>query len=375
MIRIGTGRPVRFLAKSTLWGNPFGRVAMEAFGCIPVFRAQESGDRAGDVTRNEETFARCRAELARGGAVALFPEGTSHSDPQMRELKTGAARIALGAEAESAGVIILPVGLHFEDKSVFRSRVLMVVGESLPVAPFLKEFARDERATVESLTGEIREGLNSVVMQAETREVLEGVAAIAAWTRAGSGRELMAAYERLQASDPGRVEQIADIARRFARILRRLGVKDPWALELAPISPGLLALKILQLIVELPLAVDGVITSWIPYRLAGVVAARVATSEDVIGTVKLLAGMLFLGVTWIALSIPAGILFGWIWAIPVFVGLALCGFVALRFQELWNDVRIGIRFATLRTVHPGTVSRLAARRRELADQVAAALQS
>jgi 1-acyl-sn-glycerol-3-phosphate acyltransferase len=374
MLRIATGRPVRFLAKSTLWSNWFGRVAMEAFGCIPVFRAQESGERAGDVSRNEETFARCRAELARGGAVALFPEGASHSDPTMRALKTGAARIALGAESESPGVVILPVGLHFEDKAIFRSRVLLVVGEPLPVAPRMAEFRRDERAAVESLTGEIRDGLDSVVMQAETREVLDGVAAIAAWTRAGSGRELMAAYARLQASDPARVERIADDARRFARVLRRLGITDPWALELAPLSPGRLALKVFQLIVWLPGAVIGVITSWIPYRLAGVVASRVATSEDVIGTVKLLAGMVFLTVTWGVLSVPAELIFGGFWWIAAFVWFALCGYIALRFQELWNDVRVGVRYMTMRAAHPGTVGRLAQRRRELAEQVAAALR-
>ncbi len=101
VVRVATGRPVRFLAKSTLFDNPLGRAAMRAFGTIPVYRAHESGDRAGDVSRNEESFALCRAELARGGAIALFPEGASHSDPALRALKTGAARIALSAEAES----------------------------------------------------------------------------------------------------------------------------------------------------------------------------------------------------------------------------------------------------------------------------------
>ena len=103
VLRVSTGRAARFLAKSTLFGNPFGRLAMDAFGSIPIYRAQEAGGRAGDASRNDESFARCRAELATGGALALFPEGTSHSDPQLRPLKTGAARIALSAEAEQTG--------------------------------------------------------------------------------------------------------------------------------------------------------------------------------------------------------------------------------------------------------------------------------
>src|SRR6185312_8955154 len=65
VLRVATGRASRFLAKSTLFGNPLGRLAMDAFGSIPVYRAHES--KPGDANRNDETFARCRAELAAGG--------------------------------------------------------------------------------------------------------------------------------------------------------------------------------------------------------------------------------------------------------------------------------------------------------------------
>src|SRR5262249_49952906 len=115
VLRVATGIPARFLAKSTLFANPFGRLAMDAFDSIPIYRAHEA--RGGDAARNEESFARCRAELAAGGALALFPEGVSHSEPQLRPLKTGAARIALSAEAEHQGrlgVVLVPVGLHYD---------------------------------------------------------------------------------------------------------------------------------------------------------------------------------------------------------------------------------------------------------------------
>src|SRR5215831_12607093 len=154
LLRVATGRPAHFLAKSTLFANPLGRLAMAAFGSIPVYRAREA-----DTSRNEESFARCRAELARGAALALFPEGTSHSDPQLRPLKTGAARIALSAEAEAGGRLgleVLPVGLYYERKAMFRSRVLLVVGERIDVAPLLARYRADERATVDALTDDIR---------------------------------------------------------------------------------------------------------------------------------------------------------------------------------------------------------------------------
>src|SRR5260370_32150516 len=82
-------RPVSFLAKAPLLRMPVIGWLARAFETIPVYRKQDNVSTSG----NRETFAKARALLQRGGAIAIFPEGTTHSDPRLRELKTGAARI------------------------------------------------------------------------------------------------------------------------------------------------------------------------------------------------------------------------------------------------------------------------------------------
>jgi glycerol-3-phosphate O-acyltransferase / dihydroxyacetone phosphate acyltransferase len=388
VLRVATGRPARFLAKSTLFGNPFGRLAMDAFGSIPIYRAHESGARASDASRNDDSFARCRAELASGGALALFPEGVSHSDPQLRPLKTGAARIALSAEAEhdgKLGVTVVPVGLYYERKAIFRSSVLLAVGEPLAVAPLLADYRRDERGTVTALTESIDARLDEVVLQAETRELLIGIARVADWTRERDAdpdalapqhrraRQMLGAYQRLRARDPERVEAIAAEARAYARSLRRLGVRDPWALELVPIRPRALAVALAKLIVAAPVAAVGALMGWLPYRLAGKVAVRVTRDEDILGTVKLMAGAGFLAVAWGLEALLAGVAWGPVWAAPTFAVGVASGYVALRFNELRREAREAWRHLTLRAFHHRTTQRLAERRRALADAVAEAL--
>ena len=229
------GRPARFLAKSTLFRNPLSRLAMDAFGSIPVYRAKESGARAADASRNDESFARCRAELAAGGALALFPEGVSHSDPQLRPLKTGAARIALSAEAEhdgKLGVTVVPVGLYYERKAMFRSSVLLVVGEPIAVAALLGDYRRDERAAVAALTETIDARLDEVVLQAESRELLAGIARVARWTsdRTGDrtdddGAQDLAAQHRARARAGRRVRAAARARSGARRGDRRRGAR------------------------------------------------------------------------------------------------------------------------------------------------------
>jgi 1-acyl-sn-glycerol-3-phosphate acyltransferase len=392
LLRIAMKRPARFLAKSTLFGNPLGRLAMNAFGSIPIYRAHESGARAADASRNDESFARCRAELAAGGSMALFPEGVSHSDPQMRPLKTGAARIALSAEAEhdgKLGVTLVPVGLHYEHKTTFRSSVLLVVGEPIEITPLLADYRRDERATVNALTERIDARLDEVVLQAESREIVEGIARVARWTAAPGdpaadpndpgarnrrARELAAAYARMRARDPARVEAIVAEARRYRKTLWRLGVRDPWALELTSPRVGATLGAVARLALAAPVALVGALMGWGPYRLAGRVAGRITKDDDVLGTVKLFAGVAFLFVAWLAEAIAVGLWARPIWILPTFVLGVASGYVALRFDELWHEAAEAWRHVALRAFRFSTAQKLVERRRELADTVARALE-
>jgi glycerol-3-phosphate O-acyltransferase / dihydroxyacetone phosphate acyltransferase len=385
VLRVALGRPSRFLAKSTLFGNPLGRLAMRAFGSIPVYRPREA-----DAARNEETFARCRAVLADGGVLALFPEGTSHSDPEMRPLKTGAARITLSAEAEHAGqlgVTVVPVGLSYERKTTFRSSVLLVVGEPIAIAPLLPAYAADERATVTGLTEQIGERLDEIVLQAESRELLAGIARVARWTagpatgddpedpaaRHRRAREMAAAYARMRARDPVRLEAIVAEVRSYWQTLRRLGVRDPWALELTAPRPGAIALAIGKLFLAAPVAALGAVMGWLPYRAAGRIAPLVTKDEDVLSNVKLIAGALFLFLAWSGEALAVGWRWGAVWALPTFLLGVAGGYVALRFEELVRDGVAGWRAVSLRALHFKTAQRLTERRRALADEVVRAL--
>ena len=115
---------------------------------------------------------------------------------------------------------------------------------------------------------------------------------------------------------------------------------------------------------------------WVPYRLAGEVAKRVTRDEDVLGTVKLLAGALFLARRaggW--RRRPRAVAWGALWAAPTFAAGVATGYVALRFEELRREAaeawRAGRRCAPFTTRRP---QRLAERRRALADAVARGLR-
>lgn len=331
VLRIALDRPVAFLAKSTLFGNPLGRFAMGAFGALPVYRASEA-----DTRRNEETFAACRDLLRGGGWLALFPEGVSHDGPRLMPLKTGAARIALGA---GVPVTVLPAGLLFEDRAVFRTRASVAVGEPFVVAPG----DPDDRAAVDALTARISGALGALVLQADDREVWRGLLAVAAWTSADGGRDmaalqarahaLAAGYRALAERDPGALDRVVAATRRLVAHLDALGVADPLALHAAPPSR---ARALLPLLALAPFALCGAVLGWPPYRLVRPLAERLAAGhQDVVSTYKLLLGIVAIGGAWLVETAAAVALLG-PEGLSVLALAPTCGWLALRWDERWT---------------------------------------
>jgi 1-acyl-sn-glycerol-3-phosphate acyltransferase len=89
---VKAGRLVRFMAKKAIWSNPVARPLMTGMHHIPV-------DRGAGV----ESFQLARAALRAGEIVGVFPEATISRSFELKEFKSGVARLA-----QEAGVPILP---------------------------------------------------------------------------------------------------------------------------------------------------------------------------------------------------------------------------------------------------------------------------
>jgi glycerol-3-phosphate O-acyltransferase/dihydroxyacetone phosphate acyltransferase len=357
-------RPVTFLAKAPLFSTFLIKHFIRAFECLPVYRAQD-GD---DPSKNRASIEASIALLGGGKALALFPEGTSHSKPRLEPLKTGAARIALSATAATPErtprpVLIVPVGLAYADKSTFRSRALLVYGEPLPTpVVVLDEQARPPNDAAEALTSSIAEALATVTVQAQTHEVVSLARStariLAAATRDGDAiggndhlelarltdleRRLAAGYERLREREPGRVERTVQRVRQFEQALARLGlpVDHPAKLDRARATRWTIV-RLTSLAVLLLPALLGIIVHYAPYRFIDVLAHGVARrhggGEDVLATLKLISGLLVFPTTWLVVGVGAAVTLRPIVALAVVLVLPICAWAGLRFVELLSD--------------------------------------
>jgi 1-acyl-sn-glycerol-3-phosphate acyltransferase len=341
-------RQPRFLGKSTLWQSPLLKPLLQLARVIPVQRAQDGGD----MQQNRAAFGRCFDELAEGGCIALFPEGVSVHEPEMRPLKTGAARITLEAEAARGplGVALVPFGLHFEDRSSFRSRLLLCVGEPIDPGAQIARHARDERGAVQALTDRIREALAAITLNQESwqemRLVERAAEVYARGTTPLPGRLELAqgfplrhsmgdAYAELRHEQPEKVEALRSAVSRYDAALSRAGLRDdqiaadyPWREAL-----GYLARRLPWLPLWLPAAAVGVLLNWLPYRVPALVARLARTDATTTSTVKLLTGLVVMPLCWLLEAIAAGLWLGAGWGCVVAGAGPASGWLALRFHE------------------------------------------
>jgi glycerol-3-phosphate O-acyltransferase/dihydroxyacetone phosphate acyltransferase len=152
-------RMPRIVARDVIFNIPVVGQLASAAGGIPVHRQVDRGPGS-----NDDMFASCYDALAQDELILIFPEGVTQDVPHIAPVKTGASRIALGARAAGvSGIRIVPVGVHYEAKAVFRSRVLVHVGAPLALDDWAAQHAveggADDRAAVTALTEEITERL------------------------------------------------------------------------------------------------------------------------------------------------------------------------------------------------------------------------
>ncbi|MCS7035837.1 MAG: 1-acyl-sn-glycerol-3-phosphate acyltransferase [Saprospiraceae bacterium] len=142
-----------FLANYGLFRHPVSRWLLTRLFCIPVMRPEDV--RPGEERDNSRAFEASFQHLERGGVLFIAPEGTSWMNRFVRPLKTGTARIALGAEARNnwqLGVKIVPVGLSYSAPHRFRSEVVVNAGPAVYAAEWRAVWETDPAAAIEGLT-------------------------------------------------------------------------------------------------------------------------------------------------------------------------------------------------------------------------------
>jgi 1-acyl-sn-glycerol-3-phosphate acyltransferase len=154
-----------FIAKESAFNTSWKRWLMRNLYMIPIRRNEPN--QGLKTVNNDAIFEKCYEFLAKKVAILIFPEGTSYVERRLRKIKTGTARIALGALAASnyeEDIKIALVGLNYSDASRFRSDVLVHVGETISTLDYAELYKKDPYKATKALTKAIKEGMEELII-------------------------------------------------------------------------------------------------------------------------------------------------------------------------------------------------------------------
>ncbi|TFK25729.1 hypothetical protein FA15DRAFT_668252 [Coprinopsis marcescibilis] len=169
-------RKLNYWSKAGLFKNPVVAWILYSSGNIPVDR--KSKDR-------QKLFEGTFKAMSKGNAVALFPEGTSYTEPRIMQVKDGAAWAALEyfkykdahpELADQPDVKVIPAAIVYTNKSKYRSSVVMEFGQPISAAYYKDQFFSGEenasRNAVKSLTRKIESELVEATINAPDWDTL-----------------------------------------------------------------------------------------------------------------------------------------------------------------------------------------------------------
>lgn len=391
-------RAPRLLAASFLWEKKMLLPLLRAGGVIPVFRRNEVSNAS---AQNEDTFSRVYDFMNSGGVLAMFPEGVSHSEASLREIKTGAARIALEAARlhGALNVRIAPVGLVFDSKAKFRSRLLVQVGKPIEVQTYLNAYSdgsnADRRECVRQLTDHIRAVLADVTQNYGTWEDARLVGRAAdLWEQPHPNlptkpilsssfetRQTFAAgYSDLQKRFPERLGKFRSDLEQYDATLLAAGLRDEHVGATYQISGvvGFVLRTIVTLVVRVPIAAIGILLNLAPYFISKLIGRTQMLDKK--ATWSVFSSLILFPGFWVAEAIVAGIFAsawwdrGWQVGLVVFVAAPITGRLSLVFldviRRLANEARAWWKLRIRRKLNHKLVLARGELQNELAELVA-----
>jgi len=387
-------RTVTVLANAPLFRHPLVGPFLRMLGAVPVNRRLEAGD---DPRKNEAMFTAAIDALRAGGMILIFPEGRTQPQPILLPLRTGAARLALGAERAPGGpcpVTLLPVGIVFHDPGTFRSAAAQItIGTPVATAELVAAHRERPEDAVRAITARLAESIGARIVEAEDHytlgllEVLERAWWEEAARRGERGpavgesaeqalawkRQVMRAERYLSEREPQRVAELRRRVERYRVHLDEVGITSeqlgqPYSARLVL---SYVATNALWLALGLPLACWGIACHAVPYWMTGQVVRRLGRTQEEEATDKMAAGLVVYPLLWGVEGWLVWRLAGLV-ALLAFVILAVpSGLLALVWRERLGRVarqaQAFVRFLADRDLH----RRLLAERRALAEELRA----
>jgi glycerol-3-phosphate O-acyltransferase / dihydroxyacetone phosphate acyltransferase len=387
-------RKVNFVATVQLFRVKPVKWLLTRCGVIPINRVKDDPKAMRTIT---DTFEACYRVLEAGEAIGIFPEGITYEDDQLKEIKSGAARMALELESRhkgNLGLQIVPVGLTFSAKEIYRSDVLVHFGEPIRPAEFLKDFDQRRKECIRNLTAEIECRLQTLILHIPQLEHARLIGAVkrlyldrlmvgnrvvqeALSHRAEElllTQQIVAAVEQVYRDQPARAAAFSQKLDLYERWIKRLQISEEQLAHFP--QKGALAFRsvswTLMAILGAPVALYGWLHRLIPFAVVRWAIGRFSEPgkrKSQTSSAAIAAGVISFTVFYGACILGFYQFFGWPATLYYGLSLPIASLLAHYYVRELCKFGASIRNTIVFLRSPGAVRRLQAMRAQLITEI------
>lgn len=301
-----TKQPIYFMAKGTFFNSKLKMRFLRALKLIPINRAHESKT---EGVSNQASFDECFKVLEEGRTLVIYPEGSSYMERQLRELKSGTARIALEAENRNNGKLnlkVVPMGLIYIQADKFRSSVFVNIGKAISVNEYLDGYNENSSLSSKKLTEVFRGQLEKVLVTTQNKEQEELI------------DDLVNCIESRYSGSHNGVEDSVELMKKVRNQIEFFNLMEPWKIgEIQALLRNInwriekmnikadfldrkfrsvmfirqIAMSILVVLFAMPLFIAGFVVNVIPYKLTDILLPRLVQSVEYHAAVAIIMGL------------------------------------------------------------------------------------
>ena len=264
-------RKPRFLARANVFKNPIFNWAIRGLGALPAYRMKYDGYAA--VGKNQQTFQEVAYALRRGETVILYPEAGHQDKRWLGNFMPAYLKMAFGAAEESGfqrEVFVMPTAHHYSVYQHAREDAIMMFGDPISLKPFYALYQEQPRTAIREVNAMVRQQIESMMLNITDLEhydqidfLRDGVYgeqyAISIGldpkhlpSKLKADKELVRKLDDATVAEPEKMEAIYDKVRKYAKGVRKLGVRE-WLFEKKRTGLGGLLGRALLLLLGLPL--------------------------------------------------------------------------------------------------------------------------
>lgn len=346
-------KPVYYLTKGTFFNSSYKKWILSQLYMIPINRPIDAKTSGVD---NRNSFEACYEVLENGGTLVIFPEGNSMMENTLRDLKTGAARIALEVQKRNnlkQDIKICPVGFFYSKGHRFRSSILANVGETFKIKQYAANYLDEPIKTSKKVTNQIKEAIEQLIIGTDHQEqeifIERILQALQTFKKFKNIEIKQQEYKMVK----HRVQEFQINEPNFYLELEAKLEKLEWAINHLNIHPKAILeaknesfllrflLRPLLILTGLPIFIFGALFHIIPFKLTQLLMPKMVTTKEYYAPVAILLGLILYPLNYLALFIFFKYYFLWstlflVCSIPL---IAATGIFAFHFSNYLKLVR------------------------------------